>query len=51
MNVFIINSMARDIPMLETFKGVMPFLISDFVRVALLMTFPVLTLYLVHLTG
>ncbi len=50
MNVFVINSMARDISMLETFRGVMPFLISDFVRVALLMTFPVLTLFLVHLT-
>jgi C4-dicarboxylate transporter DctM subunit len=50
MNVFVINSLARDISMLETFKGVMPFLISDFVRVALLMAFPALTLVLVHLT-
>jgi C4-dicarboxylate transporter DctM subunit len=51
MNVFIINSMAREIPMLETFKGVTPFLISDFVRVGLLMAFPALTLCLVRLTS
>ena len=29
MNVYIINSLARDVPMAETFKGVVPFLISD----------------------
>ncbi|MPY69554.1 MAG: TRAP transporter large permease subunit [Alphaproteobacteria bacterium] len=51
MNVFIINSMARDIPMLETFKGVTPFLISDIVRVGLLIAFPALTLCLVRLTN
>ncbi|MCG8362824.1 MAG: TRAP transporter large permease, partial [Pseudanabaenales cyanobacterium] len=33
MNVFIINSMAKEIPMLETFKGVAPFLVSDVLRV------------------
>jgi len=51
MNVFIINSMARDIPMLQTFKGVLPFLISDMVRVFLLILFPVLTLFLVRLAA
>ncbi len=49
MNVFIINSMARDVPMLESFRGVLPFLISDGVRVALLIAFPPLTLWLVRL--
>jgi C4-dicarboxylate transporter, DctM subunit len=50
MNVFIINSMARDVPMLDTFKGVAPFLISDMVRIAILIAFPAVTLFLVHLT-
>lgn len=47
MNVFIINGMARDIPMKETFRGVLPFLVSDMVRVALLIAFPILTLVFV----
>ena len=46
LNVFVINSMARDVPMLDTFKGVMPFLASDFVRVALIIAFPIITLAL-----
>lgn len=46
LNVFVINSLARDVPMLETFKGVTPFLTSDFIRVALIIFFPTLTLVL-----
>ena len=44
LNVFVINSMARDVPMIETFKGVVPFLASDAVRVVLIIAFPALTL-------
>lgn len=43
MNVFIINKIADGVPMRDTFIGVLPFLASDFVRVALLLLFPVLT--------
>lgn len=48
MNVYIINRLARDVPLTETFKGVVPFLMSDAVRIVLLMFFPVISLYLVH---
>jgi tripartite ATP-independent transporter DctM subunit len=48
MNVFVINSLARDVRMIETFKGVVPFLASDFVRVAILIAFPAITLFLVR---
>lgn len=51
LNVFVINTMARDVPMIETFKGVIPFLISDFVRVALLIFFPVIVLVLPRLVA
>jgi C4-dicarboxylate transporter DctM subunit len=51
MNVFIINSLAKDIPMRETFRGVLPFLASDLVRIALLALFPALSLWLVHVLG
>ncbi len=44
LNVFIINAMARDIPMRETFRGVLPFLASEALRVTLLVAFPVLSL-------
>jgi tripartite ATP-independent transporter DctM subunit len=48
MNVYIINRLAKDVPLTETFKGVVPFLLSDLVRIMLLMYFPVIALYLVH---
>ena len=46
LNVFVINSLAKDVPMLETYKGVLPFLVSDLARVALIMAFPGLALAL-----
>ncbi len=46
LNVFIINTMARDVPMIETFKGIIPFFVSDIIRVAVLIAFPVITLIL-----
>jgi tripartite ATP-independent transporter DctM subunit len=49
LNVFIINSLAPDIPMRETFKGVVPFFASEIVRVALLVAFPAITLFLPRL--
>jgi tripartite ATP-independent transporter DctM subunit len=49
MNVYIINSLARDVPMSETFRGVVPFLVSDAIRVTLLVFLPVLSLWLVRL--
>jgi tripartite ATP-independent transporter DctM subunit len=49
MNVYIISSMARDVPMAETFRGVLPFLAADAVRVVLLVSFPILSLALVRL--
>jgi len=48
MNVYIINRLAKDVPLTQTFKGVIPFLASDFVRITLLLLFPVISLYLVH---
>ncbi len=49
MNVFVINAMARDVPMLESFRGVLPFLVSDIIRIAILIAFPAVTLGLVRL--
>ncbi len=49
MNVFVINSLAKDVPMRETFLGVSPFILVEFVRVTLLVMFPSITLFLPHL--
>ncbi len=46
MNVFIISALAKDTPMIETFKGVLPFFGAELLRVALLLAFPALTLWL-----
>jgi len=51
MNVYIINRLAQKVPLTETFKGVVPFLLSDFVRIAMLLFFPVLSLVLVRTFG
>ena len=47
MNLFIINQVARDIPMSRTYAGVAPFVASDLVRVVILVAFPGITLWLV----
>ncbi|WP_298611190.1 TRAP transporter large permease [uncultured Thiothrix sp.] len=49
LNVFIIASLSDGTPMAETFKGVMPFLAAEFVRIGILMLIPMLSLFLPHL--
>ncbi len=48
LNVYIMNGLARDVPMVETYQGVVPFLITDGIRLTLLIIFPSLALWLVH---
>lgn len=49
MNLFVINKLARDVPLSESFKGVLPFVLSDLVRVIILTAFPAITLFAVHM--
>ena len=46
LNLFVINAMAKDVPMGETYRGVMGFVASDFVRIILLALLPAITLWL-----
>ena len=48
MNLFVINSMDRQTPMVETYKAVMYFVASDIFRVILLVLFPGITLFLLR---
>jgi C4-dicarboxylate transporter, DctM subunit len=51
LNVYVVNgmtkSMGMDVPISESYKGVMPFLISDTIRTVLLLLFPGISLWLV----
>lgn len=49
MNLFIIHSLAKDVPIHKTYKGVLPFLISDILRVGLLLAFPIISLWAVRM--
>lgn len=46
MNVFVINSIARDVPLGRIYAGTMPFIAIDIVRLVLLCAFPILSLWL-----
>ncbi|MDZ7855398.1 TRAP transporter large permease [Sphaerotilus sp.] len=47
LNVYVVNGLARDVPMTETYKGVFPFLASDVLRLLALLFFPSISLWLV----
>jgi C4-dicarboxylate transporter DctM subunit len=47
LNVYVVNGMAKDVPLSESYRGIMPFLISDTLRTLLLLFFPGISLYLV----
>ncbi len=49
LNVYVVNGMARDVPLSESFRGVLPFLISDFIRIGLILAFPGIALWLVNI--
>jgi TRAP-type C4-dicarboxylate transport system permease large subunit len=51
LNVYVVNGMARDVPIAESYKGVMPFLISDTLRTLVLLFFPPISLWLVQYVG
>ena len=47
LNVYVVNNLARDVPMSETYTGLMPFLAWDIIRMAILLFVPALSLWLV----
>lgn len=46
MNVFVIKSVIKDVKLSTIFYGVMPFVITDIIRLAILILFPVLATWL-----
>lgn len=51
MNLFVIHSVARDIPMTAIYRGILPFILVDVVRLAILVLFPALVLFLPRQMG
>ena len=49
MNLFVIQAMAPDISIRDTYRGVWPFVASDLIRVTLLVLFPAITLFVLRL--
>jgi len=48
LNVFVISSIARTVPIASTYRGVLPFIGMDIIRLALVVAFPSLALWLVR---
>jgi len=48
LNVFVVSGIARDVPITETYRGVLPFVGIDLIRLAILTTFPALSLMMVR---
>ena len=51
INVFALSGVAKDVPLGTIFKGILPFVGADIVRVALIFFFPALALWLPSLMG
>ncbi|MDM7982565.1 MAG: TRAP transporter large permease [Rhizobium sp.] len=47
LNLFIISAMSRDVPIRETYKGIVPFVGADIFRIVLLTAFPIISIFLV----
>lgn len=51
LNVFVIHSVAKDVPLSRIFRGVLPFTAAELIRVGLLVLFPMLVLWLPRWLG
>jgi C4-dicarboxylate transporter, DctM subunit len=48
MNVFVIKSVIKDVNMSTIFIGVLPFVVTDLIRLVILILFPLLATWLPH---
>jgi len=46
MNLFVLNTMLPHVPTRTIFRGVLPFMAADCIRLAILVAFPIISLYL-----
>jgi TRAP-type C4-dicarboxylate transport system permease large subunit len=48
LNVFVVASIAREVPIATTYRGVLPFVTADLIRLSIVILFPSLALVLVR---
>ena len=46
MNAFVIKSVVQDVTFSSIFKGVLPFIATDILRLVILIAFPIIALWL-----
>lgn len=49
LNVFVVSAIAKNVPITQTYRGVLPFVAADVLRLAIVVAFPALALTLVKL--
>jgi C4-dicarboxylate transporter DctM subunit len=49
LNVFVVSSIAKKVPITAIYRGVLPFVLADIIRLALVTAFPVVALLLVRI--
>lgn len=47
LNVYVVNQMAKDVHLADSYRGVIPFLVTDAIRLVLLLIYPGLSLWLI----
>ena len=51
LNVFVLKTMLPDVPLATIFKGIGPFFVADLVRLAIVVFFPAVVLWLPSVMG
>jgi TRAP-type C4-dicarboxylate transport system permease large subunit len=46
MNLFVLSTLLPQVPTSTVFRGVMPFVVADCIRLSILVAFPIISLYL-----
>jgi TRAP-type C4-dicarboxylate transport system permease large subunit len=49
LDVYVVHKVAKTVPIGEIYRGIVPFLVSDVVRIVLLIAFPSITLWAVRM--
>ncbi|MFP4273670.1 MAG: TRAP transporter large permease subunit, partial [Paracoccaceae bacterium] len=51
LNLFVIKSVVSDLPMGKIYRGIIPFVLADLLRILLLIAFPAIALFLPATAG
>ena len=51
LNVYILRSILPDVPLVQIFKGIIPYFLADIVRLSIVVAFPAAVLFLPDIMG